>query len=972
MLNKLIELKQSLDGTLLTDESNLTIYSTDASLYFDRPMAVAIPENVHDLEKLIAFAAAHNVPLTPRAAGTSLAGQATGSGIIVDISKHFRNIIEVNPAELWARVQPGVVRDELNKFLEPYGLMFCPETSTSNRCMIGGMIGNNSCGEHSLIYGSTRDHLISVNCILSDGSHAEFGPLSHADFDEKCNGNSLESGIYQKLNEILSDPGIAEEIRSKYPEAGIKRRNSGYALDVLLDTEIFNKDNQQVFNPAKLICGSEGTLAFITEAKLNLIAIPKQKSVMVCAHFETLAQSFEANLVALKHKPTAIELIDKTIISLTRDNLSQQQNRFFIKGEPDAIIIIELAAEDEKIALQNADALIAELKANGLGFYFPVITGNDMAKVRNLRKAGLGVLTSITSDLKPHSFVEDTAVAPDKLPAYIADFRSMLDKYGVHCAFYGHISTGELHFKPMLNLRTDKGVELLKKITYETALLVKKYRGSLSGEHGDGRMRAEFIPLVLGERIYSCLAEIKNVFDPKHILNCGKIIAAPCIADDLREQRLIVEPQLKTLFDFSATHGLLHAIGRCNGSADCRKSHIIGGLMCPSYMATLNENDTTRARANLMREILADKKNVNPFSKKAVYDILDLCLMCKGCKIECPSGIDMARYKTEFLQHYYDAHHIPLRSWFIANFTFFNRAGAVFPSFYNFFAGNRFFSALSKKMIGFAPQRSIPLIGKTTLKNWAEKYLAVHNGGGRNLYFFADEFTNYNDVEIGKKAILLLLKLGYHVTIAPISESGRTFFSKGLLRKAKKTAEKNIECLKGIISKDTPLLGLEPSAILSFRDEYPDIVDKAMRSEAEKIAKNALTIEEFLVNELQKGYLNNALFTKKPLHIKLHGHCHQKALSSVLPTLQMLQIPENYRVEEIPGGCCGMAGGFGYEKEHFEISMKIGGLALFPAINNSDDGIVISAPGTSCRQQIKDGTGKVALHPVEVLFNALI
>jgi len=971
MLPKLHELELSLDGTLHTDEADLTIYSTDASLYFDRPLAVSIPENERDLEKLVAFASANNIPLTPRAAGTSLAGQATGSGIIVDISKHFRTIIEVNPGERWVRVQPGVVRDELNKFLEPLGLMFCPETSTSNRCMIGGMIGNNSCGEHSLIYGSTRDHLISVKCILSDGSKTEFGPMKNAEFIEKCNENLLESSILRKFKEMLSNPDIANEIRSNYPEAVIKRRNSGYALDVLLDTEIFNKDSIEVFNPAKLICGSEGTLAFITEAKLNLIPVPKQKSVLVCAHFETLEQSLEANLVALKHQPTAVELIDKTIISLTKGNLSQQQNRFFIQGEPGAIIIIELAGEDEKIVRQKADQLIADLKAKELGFYFPVITGKDMAKVRNLRKAGLGVLTSITSDLKPHSFVEDTAVAPDKLPAYIAEFSAMLDKYGVSCAFYGHISTGELHFKPMLNLRTDNGVDLLKKITNETALLVKKYRGSLSGEHGDGRMRAEFIPLVLGERIYNCLAEIKNVFDPKHIFNCGKIIAAPCIADDLREQRLVDEPQITTLFDFSPTNGLLHAIGRCNGSADCRKSHVIGGLMCPSYMATLDESATTRARANLMREMLADKKNKNPFCNNDIYDILDLCLMCKGCKIECPSGIDMARYKTEFLQHYYDAHHVPVRSWLIANFTLINRAGALFPSVFNFFAKNSFFSALIKKIIGFAQQRNIPSLGKTTLKKWAGKNLAENNGSGKTVYFFADEFTNFNDVEIGKKVIKLLVKLGCRVALAPISESGRTFFSKGLLRKAKKIAAHNIMELKDIISPDSPLLGLEPSAILSFRDEYPDIVDATLRKDAEKIAGNALTIEEFIVNELNKGNINKELFTKEPLKIKLHGHCHQKALSSVLPTMQMLQIPENYTVEEIPGGCCGMAGGFGYEKEHFEISMKIGALSLFPAVDNAEDGTVIAAPGTSCRQQIKDGTGRIALHPVEVLFNAL-
>ncbi|HOV12178.1 MAG TPA: FAD-linked oxidase C-terminal domain-containing protein [Bacteroidales bacterium] len=972
MQNKLLELQQSLDGDLLTDESNLTIYSTDASLYFDRPLAVAVPKNEKDLEKLIAFASANNIPLTPRAAGTSLAGQATGSGIIVDISKHFRKILKLNTRERFVIVQPGVVRDELNKFLESYGLMFCPETSTSNRCMIGGMIGNNSCGEHSLIYGSTRDHLISVKCLLSDGSKAEFGPLSPGDLEEKCNGDTLENHIYRKLKALLSQPALAAEIPASYPEKSIRRRNMGYALDILLDTEVFDVAASGVFNVAKLICGSEGTLAFITEAKLKLVPVPKQKSALLCVHLDALEQAFPANLIALEHQPTAIELLDEIIISLTKENLSQQQNRFFIQGEPAAILIIELAHDDEAELLEKADKLVNELKSHGLGFHFPVIMGKDMVKVRNLRKAGLGVLSSVTTAMKPHSFVEDTAVAPDKLGSYMAEFCAMIDSYGVKCAFYGHIATGELHLKPVLNLRTNEGVELLQRISYDTAMLVKKYRGSLSGEHGDGRLRAGFIPLVLGNTIYQCLTEVKNVFDPRHIFNRGKIIDAPCIADDLREQRLLHETKITTFFDYSKTNGLLHGIQRCNGSADCRKSHFVGGLMCPSFMASHDEKDSTRARANLLREILADEKLSKPFASEALHDILDLCLMCKGCKAECPSGIDMARYKAEFLQYYYLAHHASLRTRLVAGITRINRLGAWFPAIFNFFATNNFFSTALKNLLGFAHQRHIPILGKTTLKKWAKTYLKQNNGSGKKILFFADEFINYTDVEIGKKALMLLVKLGYNVEIAPVSESGRTWFSKGMLRQAKKISQKNIQKLSALVSEHAPLVGIEPSAILSFRDEIPDIVGDDLSKTAGLVAGNSFTIEEFIVKEYELGNINADLFTSEVKKIKLHGHCHQKALSTTLPTRKMLSIPVNYQVEEIPSGCCGMAGSFGFEKEHFDLSMKIGGLVLFPAIKKAGDDYLIVAPGTSCRQQIKEGTGKTAFHPVEVLYNSLV
>ncbi len=971
MQQKLGKLKEQLSGELLSDEVTRTLYATDASIYFEKPLAVAIPRTEADIVLLIKFATLNNIPLIPRAAGTSLAGQATGKGIIVDISKHFGSIIEFNREEQWVRVQPGVVRDELNKFLEPHGFMFCPETSTSNRCMIGGMIGNNSCGEHSLIYGSTRDHLISLRCFLTDGSEVVFGKISKDEFQEKCKGDTLENRIYQKINETLSMQGMAEEIDANYPESAIKRRNNGYALDALMQSQVFNTKSNEAFNLAKFICGSEGTLAFIAEAKLNVIPIPADKTLFVCAHFNTLEEALQANLIALRHKPTAVELIDKTILEGAERNLGQQQNRFFIQGKPEAILIIELAQSNDELLMKDAAALIEDLKSSQLGYHYPVIIGKDMAKVRSLRKAGLGILTGVTTVKKPHSFVEDTAVAPDKMPQYIAEFRAMLKRYDTDCAFYGHISTGELHFKPILGLRTCEGVELLKTIARETAILVKKYHGSLSGEHGDGRLRAEFIPLMLGEKIYHSLEEIKNTFDPHHIFNPGKIIDAPCMATDLREQRLVSEPAISTYFDYSETNGFLRAIERCNGSADCRKSHAIGGVMCPSFMVTHDENTTTRARANLLREILYDKTNRNAFANKELYTILDLCLMCKGCKVECPSGIDMARYKTEFLQQYYDEHLMPLRTWLIANITRINRLGMMMPTVFNYFARNPFFSSVLKKTLGFAPKRSIPQLGKSTLKKWARPFLKQMNGNGKTMYFFADEFTNYNDVEIGKKAIFLLTQLGYTIKIAPVYDSGRTYFSKGLVKKAKLIANNNIRKLSDIIKEQSPLIGIEPSAILGFRDEYPDIVNDELRQTAKNIARYALTLEEFLAAEFQQGKINAALFTSEPAKIKLHGHCHQKALSTTLPTRQILEIPSNYSVDEIPSGCCGMAGSFGFEKEHYDISMQVGELVLFPEIRKENYDI-IAAPGTSCRQQIKDGTGKIALHPIEVLFNALV
>lgn len=967
-------LKNQLEGDIFTDDAIKLIYATDASVYREIPLGVVYPKNSNDIKKIIAFAHSNKISLIPRTAGTSLAGQVVGSGLVVDVSKYLTQIIEINAKEHWVRVQPGVVLDELNKIVEKQNLFFGPETSTSNRCMIGGMIGNNSCGAHSLIYGSTRDHTISVKAILSDGSETEFSSLTHEEFENKCNGDSLGNRIYQNIHEILSNPENQKEIIEQYPDKSLKRRNTGYAIDLLLDCESFTKGGEK-FNFCKLIAGSEGTLAFITEIKLNLVPLPPKEKALVCVHLNSVKESLHANLIALKHKPVSVELMDKAIMDLTKQNIIQNKNRFFLQGDPGAVLIVEFAEELKETIAAKAEAMEKEMRAAGYGFHFPFITGNDIKKVWDLRKAGLGVLSNYPGDCKPVSLIEDTAVNPKQLPAYIDEIESMLHKYGLDTVYYAHIATGELHIKPALNLKDPKHVELFHTVALETAKIVKKYKGSLSGEHGDGRLRGEFIPLMIGSHNYGLLIKIKNAWDPEGVFNPGKVTDTPNMNSSLRYKAGRQPRNIDTIFDFSKDFGILLAAEKCNGSADCRKSEIIGGLMCPSYMATRNENATTRARANVLREFLTNSNKENPFDHKEIFDVMDLCLSCKGCKSECPSNVDITKYKAEFLQHYYDEHGVPFRAKIIAGITRTNSIGSVFPTAYNFFVKNKFFSGILKSILGFAPKRNIPALYKITLKKWYGKYIKTIDElklSKGNVFLFADEFTDYNDTEIGIKTVKLLTSLGYKVLLPKHVQSGRTYLSKGLLRKAKIIAETNVELLKDITTEESPLIGIEPSAILAFRDEYTELVKPELRDASKALAQNCLMIDEFIIREFNNGNISRELFSKEKRHIKLHGHCHQKSLASTDPTKHMLEIPENYSVDEIKSGCCGMAGAFGYEKEHYEVSMKVGELVLFPEIRKTNDDIIIAAPGTSCRHQIKDGTGRIALHPVEVLFNALL
>lgn len=981
-------LQDSLEGELRVDNLSRILYSTDASAYREMPLAVVFPKSKEDIKKSILFAKENGVTLIPRTAGTSLAGQVVGNGMVVDVSKHLTNILEVDTKECWVRLQPGVVRDELNAYLKNYGLFFGPETSTANRAMIGGMVGNNSCGSNSVVYGSTRDHLLEVQGFLSDGSFVTFSALSRDEFLKKIANiqskgeTSLEEQLYLHIYKMLSNPANVLEIEKEYPKRSIRRRNTGYAIDELLHTTAFMPEEKEVFNFCKLIAGSEGTLFFITEIKLHVNPLPPAFQAVVASHHHTINQSLKANLVSLKYNPSAVELMDHHILECTKANREQRENRFFVDGDPKAILVTEISEHSKEDLDKKVKDLVEDLAHQKLGYHFPVIYGEDIKKVWTLRKAGLGLLGNIPGDEKAVPVIEDTAVDVQDLPAYIEEFDATMAAKGFDLVHYAHAGSGELHLRPIINLKTQKGKEQFKEVAQDISDLVKKYKGSLSGEHGDGRLRGEFIPQQIGPLNYALLKELKQVWDPNNVFNANKIVDTPAMNENLRYDPGQQTPNFKTKFYFKDQNILQHA-EQCNGSGDCRKSHGSGGTMCPSYMATKEEKETTRARANMLREALTrvngqtslvpiDGDGIERFNNKELKEVLDLCLLCKGCKSECPSNVDMAKLKMEFLYHYQKANGIPLRNRIVANFAKASKVGAMFPRLYNAVFKNNALRRFANKIIGFHPDRTMPLLHGQTLQGWYDKNKNRFSTGQKGLvYFFCDEFTNYNDVPIGIKAIELLHKLGYKVLIPEHTDSGRPYFSKGFLDEAKEKAETNIKKLSHLISKETPLVGVEPSCILAFRDDYPDIVSGPFREAAEKLGENALMIDEFLARELDAKRLDVSKFRKEKKTIKLHGHCQQKAVSSMVPTKKVLSSIEGYTVQLIPSGCCGMSGSFGYEKEHYDISMKIGELVLFPAVRELPEETLVAAPGTSCRHQIHDGTGRTAFHPIEILHTAL-
>lgn len=975
-------LSSKFEGELYYDDSTLhsaqrSIYATDASVYQEMPLAVALPKNIEDIRRLIRFANDFKTTLIPRAAGTSLAGQVVGNGIVVDISKHFGGILEVNVQEKWVRVQPGVIRDDLNKHLAQFGLLFGPETSTANRAMIGGMIGNNSCGLHSIIWGSTRDHLLEVKALLADGSEATFGPQSTDAYVQKVSNrdpaNKKEQAILAGMWGILSNPVDQELIKKNFAKPTVTRRNSGYALDALADN--FSKNH---INLSNLIAGSEGTLCFVTEAKIALVDLPPATVGVVCVHTNSLAEALHANRVAMKHSPKASELVDKYIMDFTKNHTVYSQNRFFMEGDPAALLMVEFWGSSDVEVEVLARALIADLQSEMLGYAYPLLFGAYANKAWDIRKAGLGLIRNLPGDTQPVNLIEDCAVAVEDLPDYINDLQQLLASHGLNASYYAHAGAGELHVEPMINLKTADGKTKFREVLADTAILVKKYNGALSGEHGDGRLRGEFIPFMMGEEVYELFRQVKRIWDPKGIFNANKIVDTPPMNEFLRYEQDQPKPQISTIFDFSASEGMLRMAEKCSGSGDCRKTELTGGTMCPSYMATRSERDTTRARANILRRYLTPDSggSEDRTSPDMVKEVLDLCLSCKGCKSECPSSVDVGKMKAEFTQQYYQNHGIPLRSRLIANFSRQMKLASIAPWAFNSVFGTPALRKIANKTVGFHPDRTMPHLAPITLYQWYKKRVSTTQNQspaliGKRVYLFCDEFTNYNDVEIGKKAVMLLERLGYEVIIPEHKESGRSYLSKGFVKEAQRLAVENVSLLKDVITRETPLIGIEPSAILSFRDEYIDLVPNELRESAKAISAHALLFEEFIAREIEEKRIHKQAFTREKRLIKLHGHCHQKALSSMVAPKRMLSLPENYAVQLIPSGCCGMAGSFGYESEHYEVSMKIGELVLFPTVRQQPDEVIIAAAGTSCRHQIKDGTGRKAQHPIEILWEAL-
>lgn len=948
-------LKKGFKGEVFEDVLHKALYATDASIYREYPLAVVYPRDEPDVVVLVETCRERKIPVIPRTAGTSLAGQCVGHGVVADVSKYMTQVLNLDSEKGIVKVQPGVIRDTLNEFLKPHGWFFGPNTSTSNRCMLGGMVANNSSGSTSVKYGVTRDKVVAVRGVLSSGEVINLSEGNTPDFLKKA------------FLDLLSNQELAQAIEKNYPKKSIHRRNTGYALDVLLN-QLKEKRGKDCLNLAKLISGSEGTLLFMTEITLKLDRLPPKEVAVICAHFSTIRQSMEAAREVMKINPYACELVDKIILDCTKENLEQRENRFFIDGDPEAILAIEVRADKPDELQQAVETTIARLKAANLGYSYPILWREDAQRIWSLRAAGLGLLSNIPGPAKAIACIEDTAVDIEDLPEYIDEFDRMMEKFGQRSVHYAHAGAGEIHLRPILNLRDPEGYRQLRQISTESARLVKKYNGSLSGEHGDGRVRAEFIEEFYGPQIYQAFVKVKQIFDPHNLFNPGKIVNAPPMDTSLREDPTTPMHTIDTFFDYSKEGGFLAAVEKCNGSGDCRKPFSTGGTMCPSYQATLDEKDTTRARANALREFVSGAANGQKgFAHPELKEVMDLCLACKGCTRECPSNVDMAAMKSEWLYQYQQVHGKSLSTLFFGYFDRLAHWASLWPGFTDALLENRFFGAVIKRLVGIASQRKLPAFAKTPLNKQINKVLQNNPKDPiGSVYLFVDEFINYNEPHIGLKAIKLLQRCGYEVMFVKHASSGRAMISKGLLPQARKVAELNVEIFSSLVSENQPLIGIEPSAILSFRDEYPRIVRGQYRERAKRLAQHVFLLDEFLVREIKSGKLKTQYTGKEIRTIHLHGHCHQKALSSLRYTREVLEF-FGFGVKIIPSGCCGMAGSFGYEKEHYDLSMKIGEMVLFPYLRRLNENELVVAVGTSCRHQIADGVGRRAFHWVEIL-----
>ena len=945
---------------IFKDSLTRRLYATDASMYEEMPAGVSFPKSKDDIIALVKEAAGSGLSITARSAGTSLAGQTTGNGVIMDVSRFMDQILSIDPDSRIAHVQPGVIRDTLNRESAQHGLLFGPDTATTNRCMIGGMIGNNSCGSYSIKYKTTREHTLEIEAVLSDGSDVIFKALTADELEQKLKLDSLEGSIYRGMIELLKTH--KNEITENYPHPDIIRRNTGYALDRLCEMDPITPGGRP-FNLAELLCGSEGTLALTVSAKLNLEKLPKH-TLLVVSQFYHLDEAMLATVEAVKHNPSAVELVDDIILNATKGNIEQNRNRFFLQDDPACILAIQFDGDDVEELHIRANHLVDRLNSMRLGYAHPILDkADEMIRVWELRKAGLGLLMGLGKDSRSPTFVEDTAVRVEDLPEYIREFREILKKHDTRCVFYAHASVGELHLRPMIDLSKPEGIAKMKLMADEVAILVKKYRGSLSGEHGDGRARAPYIERVLGSEMVSLLKEVKKLWDPNNIFNPGKITDPDPIDHSLRFSPEYKQVEIPTAFHWRKEDGFGAALEQCNGAGVCRKLAESGGTMCPSYQVTKNEKDSTRGRANLFRQLFSGKQQ-DAFSSEELDEALKLCLSCKACKSECPANVDMAKMKAEFLHGKHIKEGVSIADRFFGDPHRMYQTAARFPAITNAMMRNRVVRFFMEKALGVSAERTLPPFAGETFRQWFQVNKShFQKGREHKVLLMVDLFTDYHEPETAKAACRILDELGVDVLLSSIRETGRPQISRGLLDHARHLCDQNIPKLYEKTQMGIPIVGLEPSELLTIRDEYTDLCDDEDLSMAEKVAQNSYLWEEFMVMHLRKiKELPNAGKMRK---VYLHGHCHTKALTGNSVMMEYLRLL-GYDPVELQTGCCGMAGSFGYAKESAEVSLQVAELTVIPALQSLPDDALVCVPGFSCRHQIKDTTGRKVLHPAQL------
>ncbi|HSP70414.1 MAG TPA: FAD-linked oxidase C-terminal domain-containing protein [Bryobacteraceae bacterium] len=937
------ELENQIQGEVRFDTISRALYSTDASVYLIRPLGVVIPKTREDVIRVVRICGKFRCPLTMRGGGTSQAGQAIGEGLQVDTSKYFNRVLEVNAEERWARVEPGVVLDELNAQLAPLGLRFAPDISTASRATIGGMMANNSAGARSVLYGKTIDHVLEQTVLLADGSIVEFREIGRDDVP--TGDDTLEARCYQTVLRLAAEH--AEEIDRRYPK--VLRRVGGYNLNEFVDLA-------KPVNLAKMLVGSEGTLGVVLEAKLKLVPLPKFKAVMVI-EFADLLEALSAAPVIVKHGPSAVEVMDKSILDNTRQNANLDRIRkMFIEGDPAATLCVEFYGDKKEDLPPRLAALEEDLRAQQLGYrYYSDTDPVTQARIWSLREAALGLSMAMKEDAKSISFVEDTAVAPEKLSAYIGRFLEIVRAHGTTAGVYAHASVGCLHVRPVVNLKTAEGVAKFESLAKAVADLVLEFGGALSGEHGDGLVRGPFMRQMFGDTLYQAFREIKRTFDPQGIFNPGKIVDSPLLTSNLRFGAGYTTPSVSTFFDYSEFGGFGGAVEMCSGVGACRKK--LAGTMCPSYMATREEKDSTRGRANTLRLAMAGRLGESGLGDEGVYQVLDLCLECRACKAECPVGVDVARFKSEFLADYWSRHGTPLRARALGGVADASKWGSRFAPVSNW-VSNAVAGA-----IGIDPRRKLPVWKRQTFARRAG-VSPRGDSSPQSVTLFNDTFTNHYDPEIGMAAVEVLQRGGCSVNVVQPGCCGRPLISQGLLAEARAQAVKMVEGLLPIASRGGKILFLEPSCLSAVKEDVPSLLRGQQQAQARTVAAACMLFEEFAAGldlPLKAG----------PKRILLHGHCHQKSMGSLDASKALLGRIPGATIVDLDAGCCGMAGSFGYTREHYDVSVAIASRKLLPAVKAMQPGDVLAAPGTSCRHQVADLSGIVAQHPA-VLIHSLL